>query len=279
MGRLDGKAALVTGGAQGIGGATARRLAQEGASVLIADIDGEGARRNAERIQSAGGKVDSLECDVGTEAGVQAMVERAASRWGRLDIIVNNAYGVGGMGRAESAQVPEAVWDRGFDVGLKAMYRSIRFALPHLRQAGGGSIVNMASVHGLLAEPGQLVYETLKAGVIQLTKQLAVEYGPIGLRVNAICPGHIVTEVQAERWREHPEVLRYFAEQYPLRKTGKPEDIANAVAFLCSDEAAFITGHALVVDGGLTIQLQEEFAVRMAKYVQSHAQELNWFPF
>src|SRR5215471_9030649 len=132
MGRLDGKAALVTGGAQGIGGATARRLAEEGASVLVADIDGEGARRNAARIQAAGGTADSFECDVGTEAGVHSMVERSVSRWGRLDIVVNNAYGVGGMQRAESAEVREADWDRGFDVGLKAMYRSIRFALPYL---------------------------------------------------------------------------------------------------------------------------------------------------
>src|SRR5690349_17843851 len=124
MGRLEGKAALVTGGAQGIGGATARRLAEEGASVLVADISGDGARQNAERIQAAGRRADSFECDVGTEEGVRAMVERAASRWGRLDIIVNNAYGVAGMRRLPSADVPEQDWDRGFDVGLKAMYRS-----------------------------------------------------------------------------------------------------------------------------------------------------------
>jgi NAD(P)-dependent dehydrogenase (short-subunit alcohol dehydrogenase family) len=207
------------------------------------------------------------------------MVEHAVQKWGRLDIIVNNAYAVGHIERTESAEVPEAVWDRGFDVGLKSMFRAARFAVPHLRRAGGGSIVNMSSVHALLAEPGQLVYETLKAGVISLTRQLAVEYGPDGIRVNAICPGHIVTEHIAEGWREHPPTLRFFAEQYPLRRTGLPVDIANAVVFLCSDEASFITGQALVVDGGLSIQLQEHLGVRLARYAQEHADSLNWFPF
>jgi NAD(P)-dependent dehydrogenase (short-subunit alcohol dehydrogenase family) len=278
-GRLADRVAIVTGAATGIGGATARRLAEEGARVLVADIDASGAQANAARIQADGGTAEALQADVGTEAGVQAMVEQAAQRWGRLDIIVNNAYAVGQMERTESASVPEAVWDRGFDVGLKSMFRAARFAVPHLRRAGGGSIVNMSSVHGLLAEPGQLVYETLKAGVISLTRQLAVEYGPDGIRVNAICPGHIVTEHIADGWREHPETLRFFAEQYPLRRTGLPVDIANAVVFLCSDEASFITGQALVVDGGLTVQLQEHLGVRLARYAQEHADSLNWFPF
>jgi NAD(P)-dependent dehydrogenase (short-subunit alcohol dehydrogenase family) len=209
------------------------------------------------------------------------MVSRAVDLWGRLDIVVNNAYPVGTAGpRVESANVTEAAWDQGFNVGLKSMFRAARFAVPHLRaNPNGGSIVNMASVHGLLAEPGQLVYETLKAGVMSLTRQLAVEYGPAGIRVNAICPGHIVTERMAERWRDHAETLRYFAEQYPLRRTGTPRDIANAVLFLCSEEASFITGQSLVVDGGLTIQLQEDFAVRLARYAQQHADKLTWFPY
>ena len=248
--------------------------------MLVTDIDGDSARRNVESIRAAGGSAEALECDVGTEDHVRAMVTKAVDLWGRLDIVVNNAYPVGTSGpRVDATNVAEAVWDHGFNVGLKSMFRAARFAIPHLRAAGGGSIVNMASVHGLLAEPGQLVYETLKAGVMSLTRQLAVEYGPAGIRVNAICPGHIVTERMADRWRDHPETLRYFAEQYPLRRTGTPADIANAVLFLCSDEAAFITGHSLVVDGGLTIQLQEDFAVRLARYAQEHASTLTWFPY
>jgi NAD(P)-dependent dehydrogenase (short-subunit alcohol dehydrogenase family) len=279
MPRLNDQVAIVTGGATGIGGATARRLAEEGARVLVVDLDADGVAANADQIRKAGGTAEALHADVGTEDGVRRMVEKAVGQWGRLNIVVNNAYGVAGMQRTESALVSEQDWDRGMDVGLKAMFRAARFAIPHLRQAGGGSIVNMSSVHGLLAEPGQLVYETLKAGVIGLTRQLAVEYGPDGIRVNAICPGHIVTERMTERWRERPETLRFFAEQYPLRKTGVPNDIANAAVFLCSDEAAFITGQALVVDGGLTIQLQEHLAVRLARYAQEHADTLNWYPF
>lgn len=280
MTRLQDRVAVVTGGAQGIGGATARRLAEEGARVLVADIDGDSAVRNVESIRAAGRTAEVLECDVGQLDAVQSMVEKAVGLWGRLDIVVNNAYPLGGSDpRIDAVNVTEEAWDRGFNIGLKSLFRMARFAVPHLRNAGGGSIVNMASVHGLLAEPGQLVYETLKAGIMSLTRQLAVEYGPVGIRVNAICPGHIVTERMAERWREHPETLRYFAEQYPLRRTGTPRDIANAVVFLCSDEAAFITGQALVVDGGLTIQLQEDFAVRLARYAQQHADTLNWFPY
>lgn len=269
----------MTGGATGIGGATARRLAKEGARVLVTDIDADGAAANVEAIRAASGTAEAYQADVGTEAGVQGMIERAVAEWGRLDIMVNNAYGLDGGGRVGSVNVTEAVWDRGMDVGLKAMFRAARFGIPHLRQASGGSIVNMSSVHGLLAEPGQLVYETLKAGVIALTRELAVEYGPDGIRVNAICPGHIVTERMAERWRDHPETLRYFAEQYPLRRTGVPDDVAKAVVFLCSDDASFITGQALVVDGGLTIQLQEDLSVRLARYAQQHADTLNWYPY
>jgi NAD(P)-dependent dehydrogenase (short-subunit alcohol dehydrogenase family) len=279
MPRLQDRVAIVTGAATGIGGATARRLAEEGARVLVVDRDADGARANAATIQGSGGDARAFQADVGTDAGVAAMVENAVSHWGRLDIMVNNAYAVAEMVRTESADVSEATWDRGFDIGLKAMFRAARHGVPHLRRSGGGSIVNMASVHALLAEPGQLVYETLKAGVVNLTRQLAVEYGPAGIRVNAICPGHIVTERIAEGWRTHPETLRFFAEQYPLRRTGVPTDIANAVVFLCSNEASFITGHALVVDGGLTIQLQEHLGVRLARYAQEHADTLTWFPF
>ena len=201
------------------------------------------------------------------------------SAWGRLDIVVNNAYALDRIGRFDAVRISEDERDQGMNVGLKSMFRAARFAVPHLRGSGGGAIVNLSSVHGLLAERGQLVYETLKAGVIGLTRQLAVEYGPDGIRVNAVCPGHTVTERMAQRWGEHPETLRFFAEQYPLRRTGTPDDIANAIVFLCSDDASFITGQALVVDGGLTIQLQEELGIRLARYAQAHADTLNWYPF
>ena len=272
MRRLADRVAVVTGGAWGIGGATARLLAEEGARVLVVDVDAAGAVRNAERIQAAGGTAEAIECDVGTEAGVRAMVERAVNQLGRLDMVINNAYAF--RPRSDAISTAEDEWDRSFDLGLKAMFRAAKFAVPHMREAGGGVMINMSSVHGLLNAPGSLVYETLKAGVIGLTRQLAVEYGPDGIRVNAICPGHIVTERMEERWRDHQDVLRFFAEQYPLRRTGTPMDIANAIAFLCSDDASFITGQALVVDGGLSIQLQEDLGVRLARYAQDHP--VNW---
>jgi len=259
----------------GIGGATARRLAEDGARVLIADVEEEVANSNAERIRAAGGTAETLVVDVGTVDGVRGMVERAVERWGRLDIVVNNAYA--GVFPGGAVELSEEGWDRGFDVGLKAMYRAAKYAVPHLRAAGGGSIVNLSSVHGTLVAPGYLLYETLKAGVIGLTRQMAAEYGPEGIRVNAICPGHIVTERVKPQWDEHPEGLRFFEQQYPLRRTGEPVDIANAIAFLCSSEASFITGQALAVDGGLTIQLQENLGVHLGRYAQQHPE--TWFPY
>jgi NAD(P)-dependent dehydrogenase (short-subunit alcohol dehydrogenase family) len=148
------------------------------------------------------------------------------------------------------------------------MFLSTKYALPEFRKAGGGAIVNVSSVHGLLQARGAMLYEVGKGAVISLTRQLAVEYGPENVRVNAICPGHIVTErIQERTWKENPRGLEFFAAQYPVRRTGKPVDIANGVLFLVSDDASFITGHALVVDGGLTLQLQENFAVDMVKWV------------
>jgi len=274
-GRLTGHVAIVTGGARGIGGATARRLAEEGASVLAVDVDGAEAARNTDRIQAAGGEAEAFAADVGTLDGVRTMVERAVERWGKLTIVVNNAYS-GGV-RGDAVALTEESWDRAMDVGLKSMFRAAKYAVPHLRAAGGGAMVNISSVHGLLVAPGWFVYETLKPAVLGLTRQLAAQYGPDGIRVNAICPGHIVTERTEPQWQAHPDGLRFFEQQYPLRRTGKPLDIANAIVFLCSDEASFITGQALVVDGGLTIQLQENLGVHLARYAQQHPD--TWFPY
>jgi NAD(P)-dependent dehydrogenase (short-subunit alcohol dehydrogenase family) len=269
MQRLTGQVAIVTGGATGIGGATARRLAEEGARVLVVDIDPGLARSNVERIRASGGEAEAMETDVGSAEGIQGMIDRALQRWGQLDIVVSNAFSP--VLRGDVASTTDEVWDRAMDVGLKSMFRAARAATPHLRRGGGGSLINISSVHGLLMAPGSHVYEVIKSAVIGLTRQLATELGPENIRVNAICPGHIVTEnIGSRMWQDHPDGLLYFAEQYPLRRTGVPVDIANAIVFLCSDEASFITGQALVVDGGLTIQLQENLAVRLAHYQREH---------
>ncbi|HZQ98124.1 MAG TPA: SDR family oxidoreductase [Chloroflexota bacterium] len=269
MQRLKDQVAIVTGGAQGIGGATARRFAEEGARVLIADVDEAAAVANRDRIREAGGTAELLVTDVSKHDQVRAMVERAVELWGGLHLLVNNAYG-GGRGQQGSAvEVSEEGWDHGMALLVKSMFLAVKYAAPHIQRAGGGAIVNIASVHGLLMAPGKLVYEAGKSAVIGLTKQMACDFGPVGIRVNCICPGHIVTERMARRWGDNAEGLQFFDQQYPLRRTGKPVDIANAVVFLCSDEASFITGHALVVDGGLTIQLQEDLGVHLAKYAQA----------
>jgi NAD(P)-dependent dehydrogenase (short-subunit alcohol dehydrogenase family) len=272
MQRLAGKVAIVTGGAQGIGGGTVLRLAEEGASVLIVDVDEDRARQRAEMVRQGGGTAEVFQANMEHHEAIRAMVETAVRRFGRLDFLVNNAYGpTGEGGRGSAVEVTEEAWDRGLGLLVKSMYLSTKYAVPEMQQAGGGAIVNISSVHGLLVAPGKMIYEAGKSAVIALTRQLAVEYGPSGIRVNAICPGHIVTErIQERTWKDNPGGLRFFEQQYPLRRTGKPVDIANAAVFLCSEEASFITGHTLVVDGGLTLQLQEDLAVHIAHYIQEH---------
>lgn len=270
MQRLAGQVAIVTGGAQGIGGATARRLAEEGASVLIADVDRATAEENVARIRDAGGTAEAIEADVGKHQDIRAMVEQATGLWGRLDVLVNNAYRLF-SGQGSAVEVDDATWDQGVAIGVKSMYLGARYAVPEMRKVSGGSIVNVASVHGLLMAPKSLVYEAVKAAAVAVTRQMAIDFGPEGVRVNAICPGHIVTErIQARMWDQNPGGLRFFEQQYPLRRCGRPVDIANAVVFLCSEEASFITGHTLVVDGGLSIQLQENLGVHLAHYIQQH---------
>jgi NAD(P)-dependent dehydrogenase (short-subunit alcohol dehydrogenase family) len=272
MPRLAGQVAIVTGGGQGIGGATARRLAEEGASVLIADIDDGAAAQNAATIREAGGTVETLHADIGVSADVRLMVDEALRRFARLTILVNNAFAFGGPeAHGGTLEVTEAGWDRGMSGLTKQIFLAVKHAVPEMVKAGGGSIVNISSVHGLLMAEGALVYEAGKAAVIGMTKQMACDFGPSGIRVNAIMPGHIVTErMLARQWANNPEGIAFFEQQYPVRRVGRPLDIANAVVFLCSDEASFITGHALPVDGGLTIQLQEDLTVRLAHWAREN---------
>ena len=263
------KIAIVTGGAVGIGGAIARRLAADGAKVLITDIMEEKAAENVARIQGSGGTASAYEVDISQAEQIRPMIERAVELWGGLHILVNNAWGTLEPD-GTALTLTETAFDRALSASQKAVFLSSKYGVPHIQASGGGSIVNISSVHGQLVAPSSLAYEMTKAAIIAMSRQMALDFGPIGVRVNCICPGHIVTERQAERWESNPSLLRFFDQHYPLRHTGVPDDIANAVRFLCSDEAGFITGHTLVVDGGMTIQLQENLVLNTARYFRDN---------
>lgn len=248
--RFEHRTVLITGGSKGIGRATAIRFAEEGAHVTILDPDSEHGERTQAHIKGEGGVCRYVNGDCSDDATVKAVVEGIAAEWGRMDVVVNNAYWHHNLACLE---LPEEKWDRTIAVTLKGGYLTARHALPHMIRQGGGSIVNIASVHGLASSNRFLAYDAAKAGVIGLTRQLAVEYGRHHVRVNAICPGWVINE-----WQSYPEEhVKTSTMAYPLKRAGRPDDIAWGVLFLASDQAGFITGHALTIDGGLTACLNE----------------------
>ena len=234
--------------------------------------------------------------DVAQEETAKAMVERAVAEFGRLDILVQNAFGVATFKDGSALDVDIAGWRQGMDLLVMAHFLGAKSAVPAmvdsgppegfdpgpwtgrgLRSGSGpatevGRIINISSVHGLLQAAGTMVYETGKAAVNGLTRQMAIDFGPLGITVNAIAPGHMVTEHLEKLWAEVGNEEGFHLEelQYPVRRTGVPEDIGHAAAFLCSAEAAFITGVVLPVDGGLSIQLQENIVLELKNYIQQH---------
>ncbi len=268
---LSDKVAIVTGGAQGIGGGTVRRLVASGAKVVVADIDMETAIKTAESITASGGIAHPMNVDIGSYTDLKKMISSTVDMWGGVDYLVNNAFDQAKMDAGGVLDVDEEGWERGIHAVISAVFAASKYVIPVMEERGGGAIVNISSVHGLLVARKAILYETGKAAVIAMTKQMAVDYGEFGIRVNAICPGHIVTErVWESTWKDNPEGLKFFDDQYPVGRSGVPEDIGNAVTFLLSDEASFITGHALPVDGGLTIQLQENFGVQQVHFAMNH---------
>lgn len=269
MGSLDNRVAIVTGGAMGIGGASARKLAADGARVLIADVNIPAAEENAARIRAGGGTAEVMEVDISHPEQIAGMIERAVGLWGRLDFLINNAWSRREMD-GSALTLSESAWDHAMSGVLKSVFLGAKYAAPHMAAQGGGAIVSIASVHGQFVAPGKMAYEVNKAGVIALTRQMATDLGPMGIRVNAICPGHIVTERGEQHWKGREALLRLFEQQYPMRRVGKPDDIAASVHFLCTDAASFITGVALPVDGGLTIQLQEDMSIHIARFYRDN---------
>ena len=246
--RFENKVALITGGAVGIGAGIAQGFVEEGAAVVVFDIDGEGARSMAQ-ILGRNGRALAIPGDVSNEDDVRSAIDRTIAEFGALDVLVNNA----GIDLASPlVELTPANWDRQLAVNLKGAFLFCKYAIPHMR-GRGGAIVNISSVRAFVSYAGDVAYDVSKAGLIALTRAAALDYGRDGIRVNAVCPGDTMTQMEradAERrgwsWEHYLEV----AAERPLGRMGEPEEVAALVLFLASDEASFITGTAIPVDGG-----------------------------
>jgi meso-butanediol dehydrogenase/(S,S)-butanediol dehydrogenase/diacetyl reductase len=249
-GKLENQIAIITAGGSGIGAATARRFIQEGASVVIADISGRRAEEVTTGLTASGGKAVWLKMDAADPEGVQAAIKLALDTYGRLDVMFNNA------GQADAAYLEDTTlesWNRVMAVTLTSTFLGMKYCLPIMRKQGKGAIVNTASVSGTAGDYGLSSYNAAKAGVINLTRAAAIENAKFNIRVNCVCPGAINTRVAQILGGEHADEFRQIqARVHPLGRMGEPEEIANTVLFLASDEASFITGTEIRVDGGLT---------------------------
>jgi meso-butanediol dehydrogenase/(S,S)-butanediol dehydrogenase/diacetyl reductase len=249
-GSLEGRIAIVTAGGAGIGAATARRFVEEGASVVVADLSGRRADETAAAIRARGGRAVSIKMDAADPAGIQATIRLALDAFGRLDILFNNA-GVAELARLDEISLES--WTRVIAVTLTGTFLGMKYALPVMRRQGRGVIINTASISGTGGDYGLSSYNAAKAGVINLTRSAALENARHNIRVNCVCPGAINTRAAEVLGRDRADDLRRLqAAAHPLGRIGEPEEIASAVRFLASDEASFITGAAIVVDGGLT---------------------------
>jgi meso-butanediol dehydrogenase/(S,S)-butanediol dehydrogenase/diacetyl reductase len=252
--RLAGKVAIVTGSGSGIGRAIAQLFSKEGAIVTVLDRNKDGGEETVELIRAAGGNATFSMADVSKARDVQQAVESTVARQGKLNVLVNNAAI---QVLAKLADTSEEDWDRVQSVNLKGVFLGCKYAIPAMLQAGGGAIVNMASVLGFVGDPDLAAYCAAKGGVIALTRVAALTYGEHGIRVNCICPGDVETPLVQEYFDKDPdpEGLRETVySKYALRRIASPQEIANAALFLASDESSFVTGSTMVVDGALTIK-------------------------
>lgn len=248
--KLAGKIALVTGGGGGIGRATSLAFAQEGAKVAVVDIDGNSARETVEAVLAVGGEAISLEVDVTRSEQVAGMVEQVVAKFGRLDIAFNNA-GID-IEHLPLAKATEETFDRLMAVNVKGVWLCMKFEIDQMLKQGSGAIVNTSSIGGLIGAPRQPIYGTTKHAVLGMTKAAAVEYGRKGIRVNAVCPAVIRTEMTERAVARDPRRKAYIDQAHPIGRMGEAGEIARAVVFLSSDDSTFIIGHALAVDGGFT---------------------------
>ena len=250
--RFQDKVVVVTGAGSGIGKATALSFGREGATLVAADIDAASAQATADQIKAAGGQAEALQVDVSVAADVGRMVTTTVERLGRLDVMVNNA---GVFFQVPVVLVPEEQWDWLMSINLRGVYLGCKHAVPQMIRQGKGVIVNTASIAGLRGFGGYGTYGAAKGGVVQLTKALAVEVARVGIRVNCVCPGIIETAMLdqgvAEMGLDRTAFIQLAGAAHPMGRIGRPEEVAAAILFLASDDASFITGIALSVDGGL----------------------------
>jgi NAD(P)-dependent dehydrogenase (short-subunit alcohol dehydrogenase family) len=247
--RLRNKVAIVTGGASGIGRASAKLMAAEGAAVCVGDLDETGGQRTIEDILNAGGRGFFVRTDVSLAADAERLVAATIERFGALHVLHNNAYWAR-TGRTV-LELEEADWDRTLAVSVKSMFLMSRYAIPHMLASGGGSIVNMASAVALMGSRHSPAYVAAKGAIVSFTKSLAIDFGKQGIRANCVAPGSIPTAINADR-HDDPAWINSVLDNTLLSRIGQPEDIANAVVFLASDESSYVTGTILVVDGGAT---------------------------
>lgn len=253
--RLENKIAVVTGAGKGIGWGIATVLSKEGAKVVVVDWDEIAGARTAEEIRRSGGDAIFVKCDVSNEDQVKAMVRMAIDKYGRIDVLVNNA-GVGVYKPVLEATSQD--WDYCLSVNLKGVFLCSKYVIPHMQAVGKGAIVNISSVHAHATVNGVAPYAASKGGITALTRNMAIDYGP-AIRVNAIAPGWVLTPlIQSifDSYDDPAEQQRLVEQRQVMKRIGRPEDVGHAAAFLASDEASFITGTQLFVDGGLTAQLE-----------------------
>jgi NAD(P)-dependent dehydrogenase (short-subunit alcohol dehydrogenase family) len=245
--RLLGKTAIITGGGGGIGRSSAIRFAKEGARVTVADIDSTNGEETVRFIKEDGGEAIFVKTDVTDSEQIKAIINTTTSTYGALHIMFNNA----GVGNSEvrSIDLLEEEWDRVIDINLKGVFLGIKYAVPELIKAGGGAIINTSSLLGLKGQKYVSAYNASKAGVVMLTQNASLEYGKYNIRVNAIAPGVIDTPI-IDQWKQNERKWPIISRANALRRIGTPDEVANAVLFLASDEASFITGATLSVDGG-----------------------------
>lgn len=254
MGRLDNKVAVVTGAGMGIGQATALLMAREGARVAIGDINDEAGAATAQTITDAGGTAFFQHTDVGVSEQVQQLVDSTVERFGKLDVMVNNAA-IALPNTAVSAT--EDDWNHVLNINLSSVWRGIKFAIPHMIKNGGGSIVSVSSVQSLMGFNGWAAYAAAKGGINGLTQQAAVDYSPHNIRINAVAPGTIMTPMNERIFEETEDadaLIQSWNEAHALGRFGQPEEVAQLIVFLASDESSFITGDVIRVDGGMTIK-------------------------